>query len=97
MTKKTKVEIRVGPSEICVLIKGLPHLLLRRQDLSGIQTYYKSTGVRFPLYFIEFTTRHGTIIADYNERWLWEEILSGLRDARIFDHMLGTAGLPGSA
>lgn len=97
MHKRTSVEINVGPSEIIVLIKGLPHLLLRRQDLSGIQTYYKTIGVRQTLYFIEFTTRNGVIISDYNEFWLWEAILIKLREAKIFDHMLGTASLPGSA
>ena len=93
-----KVEVLVRPNEICVLIKGLPHLLLRRQDLSGVQTYWKTTGVRGgSLYFIEFTTRNGVIISDYNDRALWEKILAALLDARLFDHMLGAAPLPGSA
>lgn len=97
MFSTSKIEIKIGPSEVAVLIRNLPHLLLRRQDLIGIQSYYKTTGVRDPLYFIEFTMRNDTIIADYNDRLLWERILIGLRDARIFDHMLGAAPLPGSA
>jgi hypothetical protein len=97
MPSTSKIEIKIGPSEVAVLIRNLPHLLLRRQDLIGIQSYYKTTGVRDPLYFIEFTMRHETIIADYNDRKLWEGILIGLRDARLFDHMLGAAPLPGSA
>jgi hypothetical protein len=97
MSPKTKIEVKVGPSEIAVLIKSLPHLLLRRQDLTGFQSYYKTTGVRDPLYFIEFTMRNGLIVSDYNDRDLWEKILIALLEAKIFDHMLGTAGLPGSA
>lgn len=91
------VEVQIASSEICVLIKGLPHLMLRRQDVSGFQAYYKTTGVRDPLYFIEFTTSRGAVISDYNDRSLWEMILKELRKSKMFDHMLGENPLPGSA
>lgn len=80
-----------------IRIRGLPHLMFRRAGLSAIHSYYKTTGVRDPIYFIEFTTDAGLVISDYNERELWERILEGLRDARLFEHMLGAASLPGSA
>lgn len=92
-----KVEVKVLPHELAVLINGLPHLLLRRNDLGGIQSYYKTTGVRDPIYFIEFTTARGLIVADYNDRKLWERILAALRDSKLFDNMLGAQSLPGSA
>lgn len=93
----TKIEITVGPHEVAILINRLPHLMLRRCDVSGMQAYYKTTGVREVLYFIEFTTKNGLIVADYTDRKLWEKILTGLRDARPFDNMLGALPLPGSA
>lgn len=93
-----KVEVKVRPNEISILIKGLPHLLLRRHDLSGIQAYWKTTGVLGgALFFIEFTTSNGVITSDYNDRALWESILVAIRDANMFDRMLGESRLPGSA
>ena len=94
---RQRVDLQVGPSEIAILINGLPHMILRRQELDAVQSYYKTTGVRDALYFIEFTTRHGVVVADYPDRALWENILAKLKDAHLFDHMLGTAPLPGSA
>lgn len=97
MTTKATVQVEVLPCEVAVLIRGLPHLLLRRADLSGMQAYIKNVGVRKPLYFIEFTTRSGPIVADYDQRPLWETILRQLRAARIFENMQGAGPLPGSA
>ena len=92
-----RVQVKVGPNEVCVLINGLPHVMLRRKDLTGIQSYWKTSGSRETLFFLEFTLRHGPMICDYAERDLWEEILSALLKSRLFDHMLGSSPLPGSA
>lgn len=94
---KSEVEIQVLPCEVAILIHGLPHLLLRRADLTGMQAYIKNVGVREPVYFIEFTTRHGLIVADYDKRPLWEQILRSLKEAKIFENMQGAGPLPGSA
>lgn len=94
---KQNVEIQVMPCEVTVLIRGLPHLILRRADLAGMQAYIKNVGVREPVYFIEFTTRHGLIVADYDKRPLWEEVLRTVHAARIFENMQGAGPLPGSA
>lgn len=94
---KPNVKIQVSPCEVVILIRDLPHMILRRADLTGMQAYIKNVGVREPVYFIEFTTHTGLVTADYDKRPLWEAILKGLRDARPFDHMQGSAALPGSA
>lgn len=94
---KQGVEIQVLPCEVTVLIRGLPHLILRRADLTGMQAYIKNIGVREPVYFIEFTTRHGLIVADYDKRPLWEAVLRSLKEAKIFENMQGAGPLPGSA
>ncbi len=91
------VKVTVTPCEIGILIQGLPHLLLRRGDLVGIQAYIREAGSRVPIYFIEFTTQHGEIVCDYDNRKLWEMILAALRDARLFEHMQGQSVLSGSA
>lgn len=89
---KQRVIVNVGPHEIAVLIGGMPHLLLRRSEIIGVQSYIKSAGPREPIYFIEISTaRAGLIVSDYDNRPLWEEILAALRDARMFDEMLGEA------
>lgn len=97
MPDDSPAAVQVTPCEISILIRGLPHLILRRSDLAGIQSYIKTVGVRDPVYFIEFSMRTGDIIADYDMRTLWEQILVALRDSRIFDNMQGAGPLPGSA
>lgn len=76
--------------EIQVLINGLPHVMLARCDLLGVQSFIKSTGPAVPMYFIVFTMVGGHEIAvDYDERLSWEKVLRALRDARIFDERFG--------
>lgn len=94
---KQMVEIEVLPCEVAVLIQGLPHLILRRAVLTGIQAYIKSIGVREPIYFIEFSMLDGLIIADYDQRSLWEQVLRALKSAKVFENMQGAGPLPGSA
>lgn len=90
--KAPLVEVSVGPCEIAVLIKGLPHLLLRRSDIVGIQSYIWRVGTRAPIYVLEFSTTNGhEICSDYDERPLWEAILRALGDAKLFNRELGEA------
>jgi hypothetical protein len=79
------VEARVGPCEAIVEICGVPHLILRRADISGIQSWIKGLGTVRPYFCIEIATRHGKIVCDYERRDLWEEILRKLADAKIFN------------
>lgn len=89
--KAKRVEIRVGPCDIMVLIRGLPHLILRRADLSGIESWQMSIGTRERYYFIQYTLRHGVITCDYDRGDLWREILSESAKAKVFDNMQGEA------
>lgn len=83
------VEVKVGPSSLIIEIKGVPHLILRRADLSGIEAWIRRIGVVETYYQIEFTLGSSTIMTDYDSRDLWEEILRKLAAAKIFDEMEG--------
>lgn len=81
------VEVSVSPCDVQVLIKGLPHLLLRRSVIVGVQAYIQRA--RTPIYVIEFSTTTVEISSDYDDRDLWEAILRGLLAARLFDKDMG--------
>lgn len=86
-----KVNVVVGPSDLVVEISGVPHLILRRADVSGVESWAKTIGARETYYCIEFTTKHGVITCDYTRRDLWEAILIKLAQAKPFDEMQGEA------
>jgi hypothetical protein len=83
------VQVQVGPSDLKVLINGIPYILLRRADLSAIQAWIRRIGAVEPFYEIEFTTKNGSIKCDYSDRELWEKILRALGHAHIFEVMEG--------
>lgn len=85
------VEVKVGPADLVIEIRGVPHLILRRADLSAIESWIRNVGSVAPYYFIEFVTRNGPVTTDYKDRSLWEEILRKLAAARPFDEMQGEA------
>jgi hypothetical protein len=91
MTQESMVVVKVGPAEVIVEIRGIPHLVLRRADLSAIESWIRNVGSIEPYYFIEFTTRHGAVTCDYKDRPLWEELLKKLAAAKLFDDMQGEA------
>ena len=84
-------QIEVTASDIKIRIHGIPHLILRRSEVVGVQGYIKNVGPIEPIYFIEITTKTAEIICDYKDRCLWESILGGIADARVFDERLGEA------
>jgi hypothetical protein len=63
--------------------------MVRRADVVGVQAYIKNVGSLVPIYFIEVVTKTTPIVCDYADRSLWEEVLHGLADARIFDERMG--------
>lgn len=85
------ITVEVTASEIKVGVRGVPHLMLRRSEVVGVQGYIKNVGPIEPIYFIEITTKTAKIVCDYRDRSLWEAILSGMADARVFDERMGEA------
>ncbi len=65
--------------------------MLRRADVIGVQSYIKNIGPVVPIYFIEITTKTSQVVCDYSERCLWEDILSSMAEARMFDERMGQA------
>jgi hypothetical protein len=84
--KPPRVEVSVGACDIVVSIRGLPHLVLRRSEIIGWQSYYRDSGVaKGAIYYIEFTTTTRDLItSNYDDRSLWEEILRALAESRMF-------------
>lgn len=83
--------VRIGPADVVVEIRGVPHLILRRADVSAVESWIRNVGSLHPYYFIEFTTRNGPVTCDYKDRPLWEEVLKKLAASRMFDEVQGEA------
>lgn len=67
-------EVRYVPdvSTIKIVIDDLPHLILQRSELVGIQSWI---AVGDKMWCIEFYTTHNTILCEYESQELWEKIL----------------------
>ena len=87
----TDVTVSASAHEIAVRIKGTPHLLLRRAAILSVQGWKMSVGVAVPYYIIEIVMNDHEVTCEYDDRTLWEAILSSLANARIFDQRLGAA------
>lgn len=87
----TAVVVRVGPADVIIEIRGVPHIILRRAGVTAVESWIRNVGSIQPYYFIEFTTRNGAVTSDYKDRPLWEEILKKLAASRMFDEMQGEA------
>lgn len=84
-----KVTVKIGPADLIVEILGVPHLIIRRSDLSAIEAWQMTVGAIERYYFIEFTTKNGPVTCDYDDRDLWSEILTKLGAAKLFNQMQG--------
>jgi hypothetical protein len=71
-----KVEHRL----VKIYINGIVHLLLKKEALLGFQSWIVGDGLR---YCIEFQLRGGAVLADYDSRELWTEILKLLDEAAL--------------
>lgn len=82
--------LRVDRNQIVVSFGRVPHLILSRGDIVGVQSWLYRIGVKDPLYVIEITTRKGaTITAEYDDQKNWEAILIALAEAHLFDQLGG--------
>lgn len=85
-----KIDVIVTATSAAILINDLPHVLLRRPDLMGVESYDRTTGVAERRFYIEFIMSGGTtIMCNYDRLELWVKVLAALRDAKLFDHRFG--------
>lgn len=79
----------MAPAHVIVRIRDVPHLILRRSDLSAIESWKMTDGTVERYYFIQFTMRDGKVTCDYTDEALWTEILAKLGTSKLFDNMQG--------
>lgn len=73
------VNIQVTYQDIKIFIDDLLHLAVKRQGLIGIQSWVAGTN----FYIIEFQIGEDSIIAEYERKEVWEEILRELGKVNI--------------
>jgi len=68
---KDVYEIKVTAYTISILINGVPHVSIKKDELIGIQSWIEHE----TLYFIEFTLRSGLIETEYDSKEKWLSVL----------------------
>lgn len=53
-----------------ILVNGLPHVCVKRQELIGVQSWYTDG-----LFCIEYTTTTREILSEYDQKYKWVAIL----------------------
>lgn len=73
------IKILVTYQDIKIFINDILHLAIKRQGLISIQSWVAATN----LFIIEFQVGEDSIIAEYEKREIWEEILMKLGELNI--------------
>ena len=76
------INVKVELPSIVITIDGLLHLSLERKDLYGIQSYRNGQGS----YIIEYYTKSGNILTEYEDSIMWIAILTELAKYQLFKY-----------
>ncbi len=77
-----KVSIKDNDNKIEVLVNELPHLVLKKSELIGYQSWF--VGEEHRTYYIEFYMNTKDILVEYNELSKWEMVLKSLQNTNLF-------------
>ena len=72
--------------EVRVTINSIPHLCIHKSHLTGFQGYIK--GEQAQVWYIEFYTKYGNFVSEYDNKDIWEQVLKALGEAKIFKPQL---------
>lgn len=86
MAAKIKISTIIHDNQIKILINGFPHLILKKDELIGIQSWMLND--KYRNYAIEFTMKDNVILATYIKRPIWEAILKSLNELDLFSENL---------
>ncbi len=77
-----KCSVKNQDNKIEILIDDTPHLILKRSELIGIQSWIE--GEEHKTYYIEFYFQTRDILAEYNEKEKWQSVLKSLDKENLF-------------
>lgn len=82
------MDIKISIKDNClkILISNTVHLMIKQDELVGIQAWIKGDEVE--TYWIEYTLRDRELLCSYNEKNKWGKILMLLNDAKLFNEKL---------
>jgi hypothetical protein len=72
--------------QLLISINSIPHLCIRKSHLTGFQGYIKGEDAK--VWYIEFYTKYGNFVSEYDNRDIWEQVLSCIGKAKIFKPQL---------
>lgn len=71
---------------IKVYINDLLHLAFSREELIGVQSWFKGGAAR--MYYIQITLKGSCITCEYDDREKWAAVLAALDNDSIFEKFL---------
>lgn len=77
----SEIVVKVGNETFRIYFKGLIHLVMRRIDVIGVQSYYNHEKT---LFTIEYTTEKNTIVTEYEKEDVWKFILKEIEKQTPF-------------
>lgn len=83
---KRRVIFSTNDYQLLISINSIPHLCIRKSHLTGFQGYIK--GEQAQVWYIEFYTKYGNFVSEYDNKEIWEQVLKALGEAKIFKPQL---------
>ena len=78
------VKIEIGFTEIAILMHGLPHVILKKELLTAIQSWVEGFEEE-ATFHIEYHLKEGAnIISEYWNKDHWVAVLTAIKDADLF-------------
>ena len=75
------VSIKINNGFIRIYIDGILHFCIKREEFLGFQSWLIGEGEN-RMYIIEYYTKSGEILTEYDNKKLWSKIL-GLLDKHV--------------
>lgn len=81
-----QITVTSDPVRLTVTVEGIPHLLLRKKNITGVHGWIDLRGGNDgEIYSIGFNMARGPeIICEYDSRTKWQSILLGIQEQNLF-------------
>lgn len=77
-----KVQVEIHDNQVSVLIDAMPHVILRQDELTGVQAYIYGGFTR--TFHIDFMMKTKTMNCSYDSKAKWHAILKALKQQNLF-------------
>ena len=78
------VKIEIGFTEIAILMHGLPHVILKKELLTAIQSWVEGFEEEATFHIEYHMSSGGNVVSEYWDKEHWTAVLTELKRYKLF-------------